>query len=140
MAETRAASDANYLGFIEIGMNADAIFNAYVSDYAANGFASRDAAAQAIISCFSDHNHYSENPLACTLMLAGYKTTETPGIVAQLIRLLNSAVSLSMVPFGQTPFPSGEGRGTTYNLSGQKLSSITAPGLYIVDGHSRLVK
>lgn len=140
VAETRAASDANYLGFIEIGMNADAIFNAYVSDYAANGFASRDAAAQAIISCFSDHNHYSENPLACTLMLAGYKTTETPGIVAQLIRLLNSAASLSMVPFGQTPFPSGEGRGTTYNLSGQKLSSITAPGLYIVDGHPRLVK
>ena len=88
VAEEREAADPSYIGFVEIGMNADAIFNAYVDDYKNNGYESRDAAAQAIISCFADHNHYSNDPLACDLMLNGYK--KHPGIVEQLIGLLNS--------------------------------------------------
>lgn len=82
IAEKRAQNDSAYLGFVEIGKNADAAFNAYVDDYASNGYASRDAAAQAIIACFSDHNHYSNYTLACDLMLNGYG--DVKGIVAQL--------------------------------------------------------
>lgn len=78
--------DPNILGFIEIGKNADAAFNAYVADYAANGHASADEAAQAIISCFSDHNHYSG--LASTLMIEGYGDVD--GIVAQLVDILST--------------------------------------------------
>lgn len=88
VASVRAESDSNYLGFVEIGMNADKIFNAYVDDYKKNGYESRDAAAQAIIACFSDHNHYSTSPLACELMLNGYGGVE--GIVKQLLNLLKS--------------------------------------------------
>ncbi len=136
VAESRAATDQNYLGFIEIGKNADAIFNAYINDFAANGYSSKDAAAQAIIACFSDHNHYSENPLACTLMLEGYKTSDSPGIVAQLIQLLQSSASLSWLTFDtQEPLPSD-----IYNLNGQKVSRISRPGLYVIDGHTRWVK
>lgn len=70
VAAERAENDENYLGFVDIGKRADAAFNAYVDDYAANGYESRDAAAQAIIKCFPDHNHY--NSLASELMVAGY--------------------------------------------------------------------
>ena len=91
VAAERAESDPEYMGFVEIGKNADAIFNAYVADYAANGYASADAAAQAIIACFGDHNHYSEGTLACDLMLNGYSTVpDAPGIVAQLVTVLTS--------------------------------------------------
>ncbi len=90
VAEERKQNDSNYLGFVEIGMNADAIFNAYVNDYAANGYESAEAAAQAIINCFSDHNHYSKDPLAGTLMLNGYAKAAEPGIVAQLVAILSA--------------------------------------------------
>lgn len=86
VAEERATSDESYLGFVEIGKNADAIFNAYTADYAANGYSSADAAAQAIIACFKDHNHYNNGTLACELMLNGYG--EVKGIVEQLTEIL----------------------------------------------------
>ena len=88
VAAQRAQQDPDYLGFVEIGQNADAIFNAYVADYAANGYASREAAARAIISCFRDHNHYDKDELACMLMLKGYPGCPAPGIVEQLVKLL----------------------------------------------------
>ena len=37
IASQRAKKDSNYLGFVEIGKNADNAFNAYVADYAKNG-------------------------------------------------------------------------------------------------------
>ena len=80
--------DANIVGFVEIGKNADASFNAYVDDYEANGHASRDEAAKAIYSCFTDHNHYSAGPLACQLMINGYGGTK--GIVAQLVDIITA--------------------------------------------------
>ncbi len=88
VAALRAKNDPSYLGFVEIGQNADAIFNAYVTDYAANGYDSAEAAAQAIISCFRDHNHYDKGELACQLMLKGYPGCPAPGIVEQIITLL----------------------------------------------------
>lgn len=81
VAEERAANDPNYIGFVEIGKNADAAFNAYVA-----AAADPDAAAQEIISCFSDHNHYSNDDKARELMLNGYG--DIKGIVAQLVELL----------------------------------------------------
>lgn len=133
VAEERAESDANYLGFVEIGKNADEIFNAYVADYAANGYTDADAAAQAIISCFTDHNHYSNGSLACNLMLGGYQTTDVKGIVAQMVELLSG---------GEEPEdPTGIGIAKTvtvpeavYSVSGQRVSSTARPGLYIVGG------
>lgn len=95
VAEERAASDPNYLGFVEIGKNADAAFNAYVANYAANNYASADAAAQAIIACFSDHNHYSEGSVARTLMLNGYG--DVKGIVAQLVEILTPEPTFSEI-------------------------------------------
>ena len=89
VAAQRPQRDPSYLGFVEIGQNADAIFNAYVTDYAANGYDSAEAAAQAIISCFRDHNHYDKDELACQLMLKGYPGCPAPGIVEQLISLLD---------------------------------------------------
>ncbi len=59
-----------------------------MADYATNGYADEDAAAEAILACFSDHNHYSNGTLACDLMLGGYSSTTTPGIVAQLVDIL----------------------------------------------------
>lgn len=88
VAEERAANDSDYIGFVDIGKTADAAFNEYVDDYEANGYASRDAAAQAITACFTDHNHYSNGTLACELMLNGYDTTS--GIVSQLVTLLEN--------------------------------------------------
>lgn len=86
-AERVAANDTNIVGFVDIGKNADAAFNAYVDDYAANGYDSRDAAAQAIIACFGDHNHYSNGPLAAELMINGYG--DKNGIVQELVRILS---------------------------------------------------
>lgn len=87
VAAERAMNDASFLGFVEIGMNADQIFNAYVDDYKKNGYESRDAAARAIIACFTDHNHYSNGTLACELMLDGYGGI--PGIVVQVIKTVD---------------------------------------------------
>lgn len=89
--QERVKGDSSYLGFIEIGRNADAIFNVYVKDYQANGYPSADAAAQTIIGCFKDHNHYNQDSLACDLMLFGYSTCQKPGIVKQIIARLTSA-------------------------------------------------
>lgn len=80
--------DANIVGFVEIGKNADASFNAYVDDYEAKGYASRAEAAQAIYSCFTDHNHYSAGTIACQLMINGYGGTK--GIVAQLYEIVSA--------------------------------------------------
>lgn len=86
VAGQRMAADTACIGFIEIGKRADEIFNAYVDDYQKNGYDSRDAAAQAIIACFTDHNHYSAAPLACDLMLNGYNGLA--GIVEQMVKML----------------------------------------------------
>ena len=91
VAEERAKTDDNYLGFVEIGKNADAAFNAYVADYANNGYASADAAAQAIIKCFSDHNHYKD--LATTLILNGYG--DVKGVVEQLVTILTATPKIT---------------------------------------------
>ena len=139
VAEQRTKNDDNYLGFVEIGKNADAIFNAYVADYAGNGYSSADAAAQAIIQCFADHNHYSNSPLACQLMLNGYNTI--PGIVEQLVRLLSeknpSGISL---PEGHTRQSK---KAEVYNLNGQRLDANDLPslrGVFIVGGKKLLLK
>jgi len=129
------SSDENYLGFVEIGKNADVIFNAYVADYASNGYESADAAAQAIIACFTDHNHYSNGTLACDLMLGGYETTDTKGIVAQLVDLLNIATGISEVKSEKVFGTEG-----IYTISGQKLNEITTSGIYIINGRKVSVK
>ncbi len=74
------------VGFLEIGKNADAAFNAYVANYEAKGYETMDEAAQAIIDCFTDHNHYSG--LASELMIAGYG--DVKGIAAQLVDLISA--------------------------------------------------
>ena len=86
------------LGFIDIGLNADNAFNEYVKDYAKNGYANEDAAANAIIECFGDHNHYGNegrSQLAGNLMLNGYGTT--PGIVSELVRVLTESANKTCV-------------------------------------------
>ena len=129
VAEQRAKNDPNYIGFVEIGKNADAIFNLYVSDYAANGYASPDAAAQAIIKCFTDHNHYSNGTLACDLMLGGYGNLQNKGIVAQLVSLLSSeSAAINPLP-AQTATDQ-----SLFTLSGQPVADATRPGLYITQG------
>ncbi len=83
--------DEKIVGFIDIGKMADAAFNAYVDDYAANDYVSRDAAAQAIISCFGDHNHYSSGTVAVTLMNLGYgDSAEAKGIFKSLTEIVNA--------------------------------------------------
>lgn len=82
------------LGFIDIGLNADNAFNEYVADYAKNGYADENSAAQALIDCFGDHNHYGNagrSQLAGDLMLNGYGTT--PGIVSELVRILTESAN-----------------------------------------------
>ena len=135
VAEQRAQNDDNYLGFVEIGKNADAIFNAYAADYAANGYANANAAAQAIIACFSDHNHYSNNTLACDLMLNGYETTAAKGIVAQLVDILSDATT------GVAPLPApATDSDAIYTLSGQRVTSITSPGIYVKGGRKIVIR
>ena len=133
VAAQREKNDDNYLGFVEIGKNADAAFNAYVADYSKNGYASADAAAQAIISCFADHNHYNQGTLAGDLMLKGYGSIE--GIVKQLTRLLsNNTTTVTNVR------AAGDGNNIVYTLHGQRLSAATLPGLYIINGRKVVVK
>lgn len=135
VAAQRVMDDADYLGFVEIGKNADAAFNAYVADYAVNGYASADAAAQAIITCFTDHNHYSNGTLACDLMLGGYGTVK--GIVDQLTDILKGT-STGVAAAGGT-----QGRlerGTVYTLTGQRRSAPHRPGLFIIGGKKVFVK
>ena len=125
----------NYLGFVEIGKNADAIFNAYTKDYAANSYSSADAAAQAIITCFTDHNHYSNGTLACDLMLNGYKTTETKGIVLQLIDIL-SQQSTGITSVNDKKMIQND---SIFDISGHRIQdslfySAHTKGIYIVNG------
>ena len=95
--------------------------------------ASADAAAQAIISCFADHNHYNQGTLAGDLMLKGYGSIE--GIVKQLTRLLsNNTTAVTKVR------AVGDGNNVVYTLHGQRLSAATSPGLYIINGHKVFVK
>lgn len=95
VAEERAANDPNYIGFVDIGERADAAFNAYVNDYAANGYASREDAAKAIIACFPDHNHY--NGIASELIVAGYG--EVDGTAAGYVDVLTPYVdNLEPIP------------------------------------------
>ena len=138
VAAEREASDDNYLGFVEIGQHADAAFNAYVADYAKNGYASADAAAQAIITCFTDHNHYSNGTLAGDLMLNGYGTVE--GIVAQLTKLLSQPTAATVtVSDGATIVNNGIVNNEIYNLSGQRVARA-AKGLYIIGGRKVVVR
>jgi hypothetical protein len=136
VANQRAKSDSDYLGFVEIGKNADAAFNAFVADYAKNGYASADAAAQAIIACFTDHNHYSNGVLACDLMLNGYGNVQ--GIVTQLVDMLRKASDNEVAPV-RTIGSEGQPE-TVYTLSGQRLTTNPRPGLYIKNGRKVIVK
>ncbi len=136
VAQQREKNDPNYIGFVEIGKNADAIFNAYTSDYAALGYANANAAAQAIISCFTDHNHYSNGTLACDLMLQGYSTCPSPGIVSQLVQLLSHETSA----ISQPKTSDGKGSQRVYTLSGQLVGAPSVPGLYIIDGRKIVVR
>lgn len=79
------------LDLLIIGKMADAAFNAYVNDYETNGYASKDAAAQAIIKCFSDHNHYSNGTIAAELMIKGYGDgADAKGIVKSLYEIISA--------------------------------------------------
>jgi len=147
IAAQRATSDANYLGFVEIGKNADAIFNAYAKDYAANNYASADAAAQAIITCFTDHNHYSNGTLACDLMLNGYKTTTTKGIVQQLVDILSGNATSAVAPVATDD---SQITSSVFDILGRKVNgpkNITSVnhgnfynGLYIINGKKYLIR
>ncbi|MDO5396860.1 MAG: InlB B-repeat-containing protein [bacterium] len=110
-------------GFIDIGKNADTAFNAYVDDYAANGYESRDAAAQAIISCFGDHNHYSNGTIAAQLMIEGYKGT--PGIVSELIRIVSNTEPQPTAP-AETAQPTAPAE-TTQPTTPAETAQPTAP-------------
>jgi hypothetical protein len=93
---TNEKYDENIIGFVDIGKMADAAFNAYVADYAANNYADEDAAAQAIIACFSDHNHYSNDTIAAQLMIEGYGTgADAKGIVKTLVEILTADLTPS---------------------------------------------
>ena len=151
VASQREKNDADYLGFVEIGKNADAAFNAYVADYAKNGYSSADAAAQAIIKCFSDHNHYSNGTLACDLMLNGYGNVK--GIVAQMVEILSEKPEPDPTP-DPTPDPevgiqnvgmqsSATTTEETYNIYGQRLSAVSAlaqqPGTVYIRGGRKVM-
>ena len=137
VAAEREKNDENYLGFVEIGKNADAAFNAYVADYTKNGYANANAAAQSIIACFTDHNHYANGTLACDLMLNGYGNVE--GIVAQMVKILNSeATGINIAKNGKT-LDAQNGTETIYNLNGQRVAT-TAKGLYIINGKKVIIK
>ncbi|MCR5578475.1 MAG: hypothetical protein K6F74_04575, partial [Prevotella sp.] len=142
IAAQRAATDEHYLGFVEIGMNADAIFNAYVKDYAANGYADENAAAQAIIQCFTDHNHYSNGTLACELMLNGYPTAKEQGIVAQIVALLKAAEGKETGV--NTVNNDRQTRAAVYDLSGRRVAQDMQEklprGLYIVGGRKVVIR
>ena len=137
VAAEREKNDENYLGFVEIGKNADAAFNAYVADYTKNGYANANAAAQSIIACFTDHNHYANGTLACDLMLNGYGNVE--GIVAQMVKILNSEATGINIPKNGKTLDAQNGTETIYNLNGQRIAT-TAKGLYIINGKKVIIK
>ncbi|MGN0150499.1 MAG: hypothetical protein ACI4C7_09665 [Clostridia bacterium] len=88
--------DENIVGFVDIGKMADAAFNAYVANYAANDYADENTAAQAIISCFGDHNHYSNGSLAAKLMIEGYGAgADAKGIVKSLVEIISADLSVT---------------------------------------------
>lgn len=95
IAEERSQNDPDYLGFVDIGNLADAAFNAYVDDYAANSYESRDAAGQAIIACFKDHNHYEG--LASVLIDKGYTSADekidADGTVDRIIEVITPYIN-----------------------------------------------
>lgn len=134
VAGEREKNDDNYMGFVEIGKNADAAFNAYVADYAKNGHASADAAAQAIITCFTDHNHYSNGTLACDLMLNGYG--DIKGIVAQLIDILKKApaTGISLSP------ALSQAEGAIYDMQGRRIGQLTMGDEQLTAGNGQLKK
>lgn len=136
VAQQRANNDKNYIGFVEIGINADAIFNAYTASYAEQGYNSANAAAQAIISCFTDHNHYSNGTLACDLMLNGYSSCPAPGIVSQLMQLLSGVATV----VSQRVASQQAINQRVFTISGQQVQAPTAPGLYIIDGRKVVMR
>ena len=139
VASQREKSDDNYLGFVEIGMNADAAFNAYVADYAKNGYASADAAAQAIIQCFTDHNHYSNGTLACDLMLNGYG--DVKGIVSQLTAILEVKTEPVTGILSVDADTDSTSEHTIYDLQGRRIATaMLKKGLYIVDGRKVMMR
>ncbi len=142
VAAERETNDPNYIGFVEIGKNADAIFNAYAADYANNEYASADAAAQAIITCFTDHNHYSNGTLACDLMLGGYETASAKGIVAQLVNLLNGGQGTKVAKVVKVQ---EKEKSIVYDILGRRVSStgvISGNGkrLYVIDGKKVMIE
>jgi hypothetical protein len=147
VASQREKNDADYLGFVEIGKNADAAFNAYVADYAKNGYSSADAAAQAIIKCFTDHNHYSNGTLACDLMLNGYG--DVKGIVAQMVDILSEKPEPDPTPDPEVGIQNvGMQSSATcaeviYGLNGQRLSAASAlaqqPGTVYIKGGRKVM-
>ena len=137
VAEERAASDPNYLGFVEIGKNADAAFNAYVADYAANGYADADAAAQAIINCFTDHNHYSNGSIARDLMLNGYG--DVKGTVEQIVDILSAEVPAEKTV--KVVSKSLAGKALTAEVANETEEAVTVAAMVAVyDEKGKLVK
>ena len=95
-SENENKYDPNVVGFVDIGKMADAAFNAYVAEGADD--AAKEARAQEIISCFSDHNHYGANAthpqLAGNLMIGGYGTgDDAKGIVKTLVDIITNDLS-----------------------------------------------
>ena len=133
VAAEREQIDNNYIGFVEIGKNADAIFNAYAADFAANNYATANDAAQKIIECFTDHNHYSNGTLACDLMLGGYNTCDAKGIVEQLTLLLgdNEPTPVNNVGVSNCKINTG-----IYDIQGHLITPTAhlANGIYIING------
>lgn len=127
VAEERAASDENYLGFVEIGKNADAAFNAYVA-----AAEDKDAAAAEIIACFSDHNHYSEGSKARELMLNGYGDVE--GTVAQLTKIVDAYVNS-----GEEPIPEMCTKIVATYGEGGVLSGVTFETVPVEDATATVV-
>ena len=100
IADARAESDPQYLGYVDLGGKAVEAFNAYVADYAANDYADEDAAAAAIYNCYSDHNHYSNAATACNLMLEGYTPTNgehIKGTVEMITDILSNKYEVSSI-------------------------------------------
>lgn len=100
------------IDFMDIGKMADDAFNAFVADYAGTtmkfavgdqgtktAYADENAAADAIIKCFGDHNHYGDtnkgfDRLASNLMVRGYEAAGDRagaiGIVNRLIEIVSA--------------------------------------------------
>ncbi len=127
IAAEREANDENYLGFVDIGKRADAAFNAYIDDYAANGYADRNAAAQAIIACFPDHNHY--NGLATQLIDKGYTSVDgavtVSGTVAGIIEVVAPYVNGGGDVEPETHTVTFDAANATVTVDGEAVTSTT---------------